>query len=133
MAALMGNHHFEREILRVGIALKCLGIDSQEIRFLRAAEAKLGSASLTVNMAIFNTPDKSKLSGNVSRSAATGTLLVGSQRSRLASRHQHIVPTRLRFLWAYEPSTALFGRPPLAKQAADLFPLLFAKDTLSEP
>ncbi|MBI3412415.1 MAG: hypothetical protein HY040_29190 [Planctomycetes bacterium] len=60
----MGDHPLEGEILRVGIALKRLGIDGQEIRFLRAAATILGASRLAVYMAVFDFTHETKSSRN---------------------------------------------------------------------
>lgn len=51
MAALVGDHRVEAEVLRVGVAFKGLGEDRQQILACRAASTVLGTARLAVDMA----------------------------------------------------------------------------------
>ncbi len=87
VAAFVGDHRFEREIFRVGIALKRLRINGQQIRLWRAAATLMGAARLTVNMAILDAPGKSEFPGYTSCSSSSGALFARSQRSRLQTRH----------------------------------------------
>ena len=67
VAAFVGDHRFEREIFRVGIPLKRLRINGQQVRSWRAATTILGAARLAVNVAILDAPDKSEFPGYMSR------------------------------------------------------------------
>jgi hypothetical protein len=59
MAAFVGNHRWEGEILRVGVALKGFGIDCKQILIRRPSPAVLRAAGLTVHMPVLDAPDKS--------------------------------------------------------------------------
>jgi hypothetical protein len=91
VAAFMGDHRYEGEILWVGIALKSLRIDAQEITFRRATAAVLGAARLAVNVSVLDAADKAELPVDARRSLAAGALFARSQRSRLGGRHQGII------------------------------------------
>src|SRR5262245_65286137 len=93
MPAFVGDHRFERVIFRVGIAIKRLRIDRQQIRFWRTAAAILGASSLAVNVPVLDASDKPQLLGDASGSMAAGALSARSQRPRLRGRHQEIIPT----------------------------------------
>ena len=76
--AFVGDHRFEREIVRVGVPLKRLCINGQQIRLCRTAATVLGAARLAVDVTILDTAYKSELPGNMSRSTVAGMLLASA-------------------------------------------------------
>ena len=65
MPALVGDHGFEAEVVRVGIALEGFGVDCQQILACQPATTVLGTAGLAVNMAILDAPDEPQFPRNL--------------------------------------------------------------------
>jgi len=58
--ALVRDDCVQREIQRICVALKRLGVDCQQIHGRLAAAAVLGATALAVNMPILDPPDESE-------------------------------------------------------------------------
>ena len=74
VTALMSQDRFQREILRVRVAIKRLSVNGQQILSRRRAPAVLRAARLAVNVAVLNAPNKSQLLSDASRPTVADTL-----------------------------------------------------------
>jgi hypothetical protein len=75
VAAFVGDYRFKREISRIGVALKRLSIDGQQIDPLRATAGILGTAGLAVYMAVFDLAHETSGSRNELDSLLAGEKL----------------------------------------------------------
>jgi hypothetical protein len=66
VAPLVGDNGFQREIVRVGVSLKRLGVHGQQILCCRGADAILRTARTAINVPVFDSPDESQALGDSS-------------------------------------------------------------------
>lgn len=71
MPAFVGDHRFERKIIRIGIALERLCINGEQIVFSGVAATVLRASGLTVNVPILDIPDESETPRETSCTVAT--------------------------------------------------------------
>ena len=69
---------FKGKVLRIRVALKRFGVNSQQVQGRRASSPILRPAGLAVNVAVFDTADESELSLNVNDSIAATAQFEGS-------------------------------------------------------
>src|SRR5260370_20451004 len=87
MSAFVGNDRLQREVLRIRIALKRLGVDGEEIVLLRAGEPVLGTPSETVDMQVADPADKSEAGSDSAHAPPACPGLPNGDRHRLALGH----------------------------------------------
>ncbi len=87
VSTFMSQYCLKRKIGGVSVALKCLRVYNQQIRFLIGTDSVLGATASAINMSILNLAHKPEPFGNSSYSLQSPTQFRLGNRSGLGGWH----------------------------------------------